>query len=145
MNICLENNSNIIKSKNRFFNEVYMNKLVDLIVEEDYSFLLPFIRSYFFIVEEVKYEKYYNMMKVRFPNQHYKCKVIFDLFKNWKPFEHYNMGGCRGAFLELLTFRLLGNKYSEDNIYRESKIIIGDYHSRTWDSIYYYENTFKLL
>ena len=43
LNINFESNIEIIKSKEDMFNDMYMNRLADLIVEDDYSFLLPFI------------------------------------------------------------------------------------------------------
>ena len=106
MGINFESNVGIIKSKEDMFNDMYMNRLVDLIVEDDYSFLLPFIKGFFYITSENRYEKQYNLLKIRFPTEHSKCSMIYDIFLNWKPVEYYNMGECRGTFLELLTFKL---------------------------------------
>lgn len=65
-------------------------------------------------------------------------------FFQWKPYEQYEMSECRGIFLEELTLKYLKTNYKNDTIYPESKIIIDNYSSHTWDMIINLDKYYKL-
>ena len=60
---------------------------------------------------------------------------VYGLFLQWNAYEKYNLGEVRGAFLELLTFKLLKNIHDNSNIHRESYVKLDDYRSHSWDII----------
>lgn len=139
VNITFKENKNITKSKQKMFNDKHLNTLVNLIINNDYNSLLSPIKYFFSITSEKNYDKQYYLMKIRYDTQIDKCEKIYNIFKKWKPYEKYNMGECRGTFLESLTYNYLIKRYTQENVIRESKIIINDYQTHTWDSICIYK------
>lgn len=78
-------------------------------MEDNYNALLTSIK-YFFITDENGYTKQYYLMKIRYYDQIENCEMVYKLFMKWKPYEKYDMGECRGTFLELLSYKLLTKK-----------------------------------
>ena len=68
----------------------------------------------------------------------------YNLFKEYKPFETYNLGFLRGSFLELLTYKYLKLINDPGTIHQESKIKINEYESHYWDIIVKLEELLKV-
>ena len=136
MNISIQKNTKLIKSKENLFNDSYLNRVINLLVDDEKYFEIIYsIRHLFYMTNEANYEREFKLMITRYYDKITECKEVYHIFKEWKPYDKYDMGECRGIFLELLSYKLLIKKYGEKNIFRESNLIIGQFQSHTWDAI----------
>ena len=144
MNISIQKNTKLIKSKENLFNDSYLNRVINLLVDDEKYFEIIYsIRHLFYMTNEANYEREFKLMITRYYDKITECKEVYHIFKEWKPYDKYDMGECRGIFLELLSYKLLIKKYGEKNIFRESNLIIGQFQSHTWDAILKLDNSYK--
>lgn len=129
-------NRNNINNRRKFYNDVYLNRLVDLsIANYNISGLNIFIRYMFYSYNALDYEEMLSSFNLMY-NESISCLFeVYGLFLQWNAYEKYNLGEVRGAFLELLTFKLLKNIHDNSNIHRESYVKLDDYRSHSWDII----------
>lgn len=143
MNIKIVENLNNLKNKEKLLEDQNLLNLIDLCLKKHlsiYDYLL--IKDYFYLTSVNEYKNHFNDSKEFYTNIN-NSKIIYKLFKEWKPYEHYNLGELRGNFLELLFYTILNNFYS-NTIFRESIIYLDDYKSHTWDIIMKYKKIYYL-
>jgi len=129
-------NRNNYNNRRKFYDDIYLNRLVDLSIENyNKSGLNIFIRYMFYSYNSNDYEEMLSSFSLMY-NESISCLFeVYELFLQWNVYKNYNLGEVRGAFLELLTFKLLKNIHDNSSIYRESYVKRDDYQSHSWDII----------
>lgn len=125
-----------IKRKEKFSQDIKFNQLSELSLNYlKKPFVHRFIRTLFYFKDSKKYEELYKNFITKYEWNIDELSLIYNLFIEWKPFEKYDLGECRGYFLELFSFKLLKEQYPKINIYEESRIKYMNYNSHVWDFI----------
>ena len=139
MNIQIKENKDNIKRKQLLLSDSYFKSLINITLKySQYEEIHEFIKDFLSINYKKGYEEYLN-------TYHDENKYeIYNLFVQWRPYELYNMNECRGIFFEEFILKYLKSYEESGIIYTESKIIINDYSSHTWDIIVDLDNFFKL-
>ncbi|MBR3214327.1 MAG: hypothetical protein IKF79_07450 [Methanosphaera sp.] len=138
-------NQKNLKSKNSLYDNTFLNKLTDIVISnKNFVGINKFIRDMFYLKCIDEYDIALNKNIVGYENDYQLFIDVYNLFKEYKPYEIYDLGFFRGFFLELLSYKYLKNLYEEESIYRESKIKIGEYESHYWDIIINKEEVLKL-
>ena len=134
MEIIIKDNENNLKSKDKFSDDVDLQNLVDYcIINNSVEGLNSFIRVLFFIEEYNGYELALNRAKIRFKHSEKELTIVCNIFRKWIPYEKYNLGECRGAFLEILSYKRISLQYPNHIIKQEINLFLEDYKSHTWD------------
>lgn len=136
MNYKLIPNKNNLKTKEKFENDQYLIKLINITLNCSNIHILNYINDMFYLKSQTEYEEKFNKHSLAIKHDLNMLIEIYSIFQVWMPFEKYDLGELRGNFLEILTYEFI--KKSNKNqleILRETKINIGDYNSHTWDII----------
>lgn len=129
-------NQKNIKNKEKYFKDPYLNEITDLCINYSQNIhILNYIRLMLYFKNNEQYDKELSKAVIALSSYYKEIILINDLFKKWQPFNKYDMGQLRGIFLELLIFKILKNNYPENIIKQETKILLEDYQSYTWDFI----------
>lgn len=132
----IEKNLNNFKNRNKYSNDIYLKKLVDLsMINHSVPGLNIFIRYMFYSLNEDEYTSQLYLMNNSYPTSMEELTKVYNIFIEWKPYEKYNMGEIRGVFLEFLTYAIIEKEFIDYDIYRESNVILSNYKSHTWDVI----------
>ena len=133
MNIKIRTSENNLKSKKKFMNDEYFQKLIEYLTNNHTS---PRIHNFTRYLFYAKSGKEYDILLKKFLNkntQENDLQHIHNLFSKWKPYEKYNLANCRGAFLEELSYNMLKEKNPSTTIHTETQILLEDYQSHYWD------------
>ncbi|RAP50135.1 MAG: hypothetical protein BZ133_06220 [Methanosphaera sp. SHI613] len=146
MDFSIIENETTLKSKEKYIKDDYFNLLVQYAVKfHDCYDVHEIIKNLFELYSIDEYELFFEN-KLLSNNKYNEIYFeIYTLFCEWKPYTYYNMGNCRGAFLEEFTYHLLKKIYPTDNIYKESTITLDNYSSHTWDVILLFDDLFKSI
>ncbi|MBR0473060.1 MAG: hypothetical protein IJI98_10235 [Methanosphaera sp.] len=145
MEIKIEENTSNLKNRTKFFNDFYLKMLVEICIDcHDVHGVLMFIRYMFYSFSLDEYDEQLSLVNIYYNESMEILTQIHLIFSEWKPFDKYNMGELRGAFLELFVYELLRSVYGLEHVYQESRIIIGDFKSYTLDFIVQLEDVFNM-
>lgn len=106
MTISIHQNKSNIKNTEEFFNNYYLNELIDFFIKtKNRTYISTFIRSMFYVdTDDDYYETYLDYSSVfNFESENFL--FIYNLFNEWKPIRTAPIGTWRGIFLELLSFK----------------------------------------
>ena len=146
MNFSIIENENTLKSKEKYIKDKYFNLLIQYAVKfHDCYDVHELIKNFFELYSLDEYESFFENKLLSNNEYNEVFFKIYNLFCEWKPYLYYNMVNCRGAFLEEFTYHLLKKLYATDNIYKETNIILDDYHSPDWDVILIFNDLFKVI
>lgn len=139
-------NETTLKSKEKYVKDDYFNLLVQYAVKfHDCYEAHDLIKNLFELYSINEYESFFENKLLSNNKNNEICFEIYSLFCEWKPYTYYNIGNCRGAFLEEFTYHLLKKIYTTDNIYKEANILLDNYSSHTWDVIIIFEDLLKAI
>lgn len=144
MKINIRTDKNNLKNNNALFNDYYLNELVIFYINtENRTNISTFIRSIFYLDLNEEYYETYLDFSALYPMESDKFLFIYNLFNEWNPSEKYSMHRWRGIFLELLTYTLLKQVYSEEEINRESLVTIDKFRTNPIDFIVQNDNKYQ--
>ncbi|RAP43808.1 MAG: hypothetical protein BZ136_09350 [Methanosphaera sp. rholeuAM74] len=145
MNVQIKQNKNNIKRKEDLLSDSYFNSLLNITIKySQYEEIHEFIKDLLTMNNEQDYKEYLDTFQDENNGLYEKLYEVYNLFSQWKPWKLYNMSECRGMFFEELILKYLKPNNMDGNIYTESKMIVNDYSSHTWDIIVELNKYFKL-
>ncbi|RAP54477.1 MAG: hypothetical protein BZ137_02000 [Methanosphaera sp. rholeuAM130] len=146
MDFSIMENETTLKSKEKYIKDDYFNLLVNYAVKfHDCYDVHEIIKNLFELYSIDEYKTFFENKILSNTKYNEVYFEIYNLFCEWKPYSYYNMGNCRGAFLEEFTYHLLKKLYDTGNVYKESNIILDDYSSHNWDVILIFNDIFKAI
>lgn len=146
MEFLIKENKNTLKSKEKYLKDEYFNLLIEYAIKyHKCNDIHKIIKNLFDLYSLDDYKFFFENYLLHNEKYNVFYYNIYELFCEWKPYEYYNMGNCKGAFLEEFTYNLLKKVYSDANIYKESCIIKDDYSSHNWDIVLIFDDSCKSI
>ena len=95
----IKENNNTSKSRQKYLEDDYFNQLIDLTVKyHDNIEIHALIRDLFTLVDLTEYETFFEKYTLIHKDTIKAISDVFNIFCEWKPYQYYNLGNCRGVF-----------------------------------------------